>query len=99
MLVLTRKVGEEIIIGDNIRITVVEVGPGRVKIGIAAPRDVKIDRDEIRAKKDAELGCAEPIPMHINRIAAQLAPVAPAPALSLENRMKTVKFRPRRTPK
>ncbi len=99
MLVLTRKVGEEIVIGNNIRITVVEVGPGRVKIGIAAPRDVKIDRDEIRAKKDAELGCAEPIPVHVNRIAAQLAPDAPAPAMTLENRMKAVKFRTRRTPK
>lgn len=49
MLVLTRKVGEEIIIGDDIRVMVVEVAPGRVKLGIVAPRDVRIDRDEIRA--------------------------------------------------
>jgi len=99
MLVLTRKIGEEIVIGDNIRITVVEVGPGRVKIGIAAPRDVKIDRDEIRVKKDAE-AVEVPTVLH-NRIAAQLNPTAtPAPAASLlENRMKAVRLRPRRTPK
>ena len=99
MLVLTRKVGEEIVIGENIRVTVVEVGPGRVKIGIAAPRDVKIDRDEIRAKKDAE--CVEvPTVIH-NRIAAQLNPATtPAPATGLlENRMKAVRLRTRRTPK
>lgn len=54
MLVLTRKPGEQVIIADNIRITVVAVGPGRVKIGIEAPPDVKIDRQEIHDKKQAE---------------------------------------------
>lgn len=51
MLVLTRKTGEQLIIADNIRITVVSVGPGRVKIGIDAPSTVKIDRQEIYDKK------------------------------------------------
>lgn len=96
MLVLTRKVGEEIVIGDNIRITVVEVGPGRVKIGIAAPKDVRIDREEIRVKKEAE--CAIEAPILHNRIAAQLAPVAVAPQAQLENRMKGIRMRlPRKT--
>jgi len=96
MLVLTRKVGEEIVIGNNIRITVVEVGPGRVKIGIAAPRDVRIDRDEIRVKKEAE--CAEEAPVLHNRIAAQLPPAEPVPQLQFENRMRSVRMRlPRKT--
>jgi len=47
MLVLTRKPGEQIIIGNNIRLTVVSVGPGRVKIGIQAPENVRVDRQEI----------------------------------------------------
>jgi carbon storage regulator CsrA len=47
MLVLTRRPGEQIVIGNNIRITVVSLGPGRVKIGIEAPPDVRIDRQEI----------------------------------------------------
>jgi len=50
MLVLTRKPGEQIVIGNGIRVTVVSVGPGRVKIGIEAPPDVRIDRSEIHEK-------------------------------------------------
>ena len=51
MLVLTRKAGEEIVIQGNIRVTVVSVGPGRVRIGIVAPDDVTVDRGEIHAIK------------------------------------------------
>lgn len=54
MLVLTRKVGEKIHIGDNVVITVMEVGPGRVKIGVDAPRDIPVDRAEIAAAKVAD---------------------------------------------
>ncbi|MBA4065437.1 MAG: carbon storage regulator [Isosphaera sp.] len=50
MLVLTRKPGESIVIGNGIRITVVNVGPGRVKIGIEAPPSVRIDREEVHAR-------------------------------------------------
>lgn len=54
MLVLTRKPGEQIVIGNNIRITVVGVGPGRVKIGIEAPENVRVDRSEIFEKIQRE---------------------------------------------
>lgn len=47
MLVLTRKKGESIIIGDNVEITVAEVEEGRVKLGITAPKDVKVLRKEV----------------------------------------------------
>jgi carbon storage regulator len=50
MLVLTRKPGEQLVIGGNIRVTIVSVGPGRVKIGIEAPPDVRIDRQEVHEK-------------------------------------------------
>lgn len=50
MLVLTRRPGEQIVIGNGIRVTVVSVGPGRVKLGIEAPADVRIDRKEIHEK-------------------------------------------------
>ena len=50
MLVLTRRPGEQIVIGNGIRVTVVSVGPGRVKIGIDAPANVRIDRQEIHDK-------------------------------------------------
>jgi carbon storage regulator len=50
MLVLTRRPNESIIIANNIKITVVSVGPGRVKLGIEAPSDVRVDRQEIHDK-------------------------------------------------
>ena len=51
MLVLARKIGETIIVGDNIRITVVDIRGGKVRIGINAPREVKVDRQEIHGKR------------------------------------------------
>jgi carbon storage regulator CsrA len=47
MLVLSRKVGQEIMIGDNIRITVSRVGGSRVTLGITAPDDIRIVRAEL----------------------------------------------------
>ena len=47
MLVLTRKLNQEIVIGDNIRITVVAVGNDQVKLGITAPRSIPVHRSEI----------------------------------------------------
>ncbi len=47
MLVLTRKAGEGIIIGDDIRITIIEAKGGGIRIGIDAPADKKIYRQEI----------------------------------------------------
>jgi carbon storage regulator len=49
MLVLSRKKQESIIIGNNIRVTVIEVGPNKVRLGIEAPKDVRVDREEVRA--------------------------------------------------
>lgn len=47
MLVLTRKIGEKILIGDDITLTVVDIGPGRVKLGISAPPECRILRSEL----------------------------------------------------
>jgi len=46
MLILTRKKGEAITIGDNIQIQVLNVKGGQVRIGIDAPRDVSVNREE-----------------------------------------------------
>ena len=50
MLVLTRKVGEGIIIGDDIKISIVELKSGGVRIGIEAPRELKVHRQEVFEK-------------------------------------------------
>ena len=50
MLVLTRKRGEEIVIGENIRLTVVAVSGNQVRLGVTAPLDVSVQREEIRPR-------------------------------------------------
>ncbi|MEM1061955.1 MAG: carbon storage regulator CsrA [Planctomycetota bacterium] len=53
MLVLTRLRDESIVIGDDIRVTVVDVRGDKVRIGIEAPRSVTVHRDEVyRAIRD-----------------------------------------------
>jgi len=47
MLLLTRKLGENIRIGDDVKITIVEVKGNHVKLGIDAPPNVKVHREEI----------------------------------------------------
>jgi len=51
MLVLMRRVGEQIVIGDDIRVTVVAVEGGRVRLGFSAPDNLRVDRLEIREKR------------------------------------------------
>ena len=60
MLVLSRKLGEKIYIADNICITVVDIDRGKIRLGIEAPRDVPIFRQELLGEpKDAKKEPAE----------------------------------------
>lgn len=58
MLILTRRVCETICIGDDIRVSVLSIREGRVRIGIQAPKVVNIVREELleRPRKDEEKG-------------------------------------------
>jgi carbon storage regulator len=47
MLVLTRKVGERVLIGDDIVVTILDVRGDGVRVGIDAPRGIRIQRDEV----------------------------------------------------
>jgi carbon storage regulator len=47
MLVLTRRAGESVMIGDNVTITVLEARGDVIRLGIQAPRDVQVHREEI----------------------------------------------------
>ncbi|HAH95704.1 MAG TPA: carbon storage regulator [Firmicutes bacterium] len=64
MLVLTRKVNESIMIGDEVKITVVEVKGDQVKLGITAPRNIAVHREEVYEEIQRE-----------NRLASQSAAV------------------------
>lgn len=54
MLILTRKVGESVAIGDDIQVSVVEIKGSQVKLGIRAPREVSVHREEIFLKIQEE---------------------------------------------
>lgn len=54
MLVLTRKLGEVIRIGDNIKIKVIEIDNKYIKLGIDAPRNIAVNREEVYTKIQEE---------------------------------------------
>ncbi len=90
MLVLTRKIGEKIIIGNNITVTILDGGRGEgVRIGIDAPRDVAIHRSEVvdavsannRAAVEGSTGAsAAESPEQLILASLGLAPAAAEPA-------------------
>ena len=58
MLILTRKVGESIMIGDDVTVTVLSVSRNKIRLGIAAPIAVGVHREEIFNKIQREKGNA-----------------------------------------
>ncbi len=76
MLILTRRVGETIVIGDDVIVTVLGIKGNQVRIGINAPKDVSVHREEIYQRIQQEKNTTpkqeEPAPV--------AAPVAPAAA-------------------
>ncbi len=61
MLIIRRKAGESILIGETIELEVIDISPSRVKIGIRAPSDVLILRKEIRLAQQQNLAAARGI--------------------------------------
>jgi len=63
MLVLTRKTGQSIVIDGGIEITVLEVRGEQVRLGIAAPREIRVNRKELLAQLEA--AAVEESPVHV----------------------------------
>lgn len=65
MLILTRRVGETLMIGDSVTVTVLGVKGNQVRIGITAPKDVAVHREEIyqRIHKDGDGDAAAGTPL------------------------------------
>lgn len=71
MLILTRKIGESIVIGDQIRVHVIEIRGTQVRLGIEAPADTPVFREEIYEKILEE-----------NRLASGIEPIDLQPFLA-----------------
>lgn len=54
MLVLSRRIGEQIVIDGNISVTIVEIKGSQVRLGVTAPRSVRVDREEVHARRQEE---------------------------------------------
>jgi len=54
MLILTRRLNEVLCVGPDITIEILCIHGGQVRLGIKAPKDVSVDRREVRARKEAE---------------------------------------------
>ena len=54
MLILTRKVGETIVIGDDVKVVVMDVSGSQIRLGIDAPKDVTVNREEVHNKIQSE---------------------------------------------
>ncbi len=59
MLVLTRKLGEKICIGENICLTVVNIDRGKIHLGIEAPRNLRIYRQELKPRPNNQCDSAD----------------------------------------
>ena len=55
MLVLSRRLKQAIVIGGAVRVTVLAITPSRVELGVEAPREVMVDREEIHLRRNVEV--------------------------------------------
>lgn len=91
MLVVTRKLGESIVVGDGIEIQVVSLGKNGVRIGVTAPRDIPVHRREVydlvvAANRSAATSAASSVSALASSLRSRVSPsVAPSEAIPEAN--------------
>ena len=74
MLVLSRRVGESVVIGENVVVTVLEVRGDVIRVGIEAPREIQVHRSEVyTAIEEANRGAASPSAAEVSAFASAVA--------------------------
>ena len=85
MLVLTRRVSQSIVIGNDVVVTVLEVRGDQVRIGVSAPRDVDVHREEVFEElQEANRAAASPSAEAVTALGKLLPPSEDDPADSAE---------------
>jgi len=73
MLVLSRRTNESLTIGPDIRVTIVHIGPGKVRVGIDAPPEVLVLRNELEELSEGDLSAVPHVPFRRDVLAAAAA--------------------------
>ena len=76
MLVMSRRQGETILIGDEIEIVIAHIGRSRVKVGIRAPRQMPVIARELKLVCEENLTAAEASPVGLTELLARLQPAS-----------------------
>ncbi|HSW50084.1 MAG TPA: carbon storage regulator [Bryobacteraceae bacterium] len=77
MLVIRRRAGQSVLIGDSIEIEVIEAGPARVKLGITAPKEILVLRKEISITREQNLSAAQGVSQEaVRNLARRMRPEA-----------------------
>jgi carbon storage regulator len=82
VLVLTRRAGESIVIGDDVRVVVLDVRGDTVRLGIEAPRSVQVHRAEVYAEVQAANAASAAVPADLDSVAGRLRRLAKPAARS-----------------
>ena len=85
MLILSRRISEKLIIGENVTVTILAVKGNQVRIGIDAPRDVRVDREEVHQRIMQEEEA-----LKNNKLAKVAAPADRSPATPVKRQFRTL---------
>jgi len=78
MLVVRRRQGESVVIGDDVEVVILEAGPNRVKLGIMAPRDVLVFRKELELTSQQNRAAAHADTESVSRILRHVGRALPS---------------------